>query len=183
MEDLAVIEQTAQVSGELANSYIIGSMTQAAGLPGGAQLQDQSVGLLADLGIEITAPTISETGAAPAILAAARASMARTAQAAGTALKNNPTKWAVALGIASAGVALSAGAYAWMTEDQQIRLEQIRQASALQAKALEGLNPEQRARVADTLAKTTFGAPPNYLIPVVVIGAIAGLYFFHQMNA
>jgi hypothetical protein len=149
--DLTKIEQTAEVSAELANSYVIGAMTTAAGLPGGDQLQTDSASLLADLGIDIMQPT--ESGVAAAAVVGIRAALAGNIRAVGTSLAKNPKQWAVALGIATAAGAASVGLYDWMTEDQQIAMEQIRQDAAVKAQALASLPPEDRQRVAEILAK------------------------------
>ena len=78
--NLAQIEQTAQVSAELANDYMIGGLAQTAGYPEGAELQDDVVRLMSSLGIDI-APVPVETGFILAgTLAAVRAGLSSGAK-------------------------------------------------------------------------------------------------------
>ena len=174
--NIAEIEQTAQVTSELANDYMIGALGEIAGLQGAAQLQTDVVGLLGDLGVEI-APPAPETGFIAA--AGIRLALWKTAKAGASQLAKNPKGWAAALGIASIGVAGAAGTYAWMTEDQTIQLEQIRSSAALQAETIKGMTPEQRAQLAQTLASATFVPPGAALWPWLAVGgALAAWWWF-----
>ena len=177
--DLMAIEQSAQVSAELANDYMIGGLSQVAGIEGGAQLQEDVIGLMSQLGVQIS-PVESESGFAALGVTAIRAALTKTATRGAAALAKNPKGWAAALGIAAGGVAVSAGAYQWMTADQQIELEKIRASAALQAQALEGLSPQQKMQVANGLASQTFAPPPMNLMPWIIGGAaLAGVWWFY----
>jgi hypothetical protein len=181
--DLAQIEQTAQVSAELANDYMIGGLSSTAGYAEGAELQDDVVRLMSSLGIDI-APVPVESGIVLAgALATVRASLATGAKKGAQALANNPSRWAIALGIAAGGVAASAGVYSWMTEDQQLELEKIRQSAALQAKLIQNLPPAQRTMLAQQYAKQTFSAGPPTLWPWLLVGgALAAWYVYKQRS-
>lgn len=181
--NLAQIEQTAQVSAELANDYMIGGLAQTAGYPEGAELQDDVVRLMSSLGIDI-APVPVETGFILAgTLAAVRAGLSSGAKKGAQALAANPARWAVALGIAAGGAAVSAGAYNWMTEDQQLELEKVRQSSALQAQLIQNLSPAQRQELAQMYASKTFSAPPPSLWPWLIVGgALAAWYVYKKRS-
>jgi hypothetical protein len=180
--DLTQIEQSAEVSAELANAYVIGALTTAAALPGGAELQAQSAGLLADLGVDVVDPLV-ESGA---VALGIRAALGTAVKEAGKSLAKDPKKWAVALGIATAGAAASVGFYDWMTEDQQIALAAIREDAALKAQALASLPPEERARVAEIIAHQTpqFGTSTPLWPFLLAGGALAAwVVFFKDKKA
>lgn len=174
--ELLQIEQASQVSAELANSYLIGGLTNAAGLPGGTELQDKSANLLASLGIEVSGAV--EAGfAAIASVAAVRASLAGTSQRAAAAIAANPKQWGIAVGSAVGLGAAGVGIYNWMSEDQQIALENIRQDAALKAEALAALPPDQRIEVAKILAEKTISLPSTNIMPWVIGGAVVAAFF------
>lgn len=181
--NLAQIEQTAQVSAELANDYMIGGLAQTAGYPEGAELQDDVVRLMSSLGIDI-APVPVESGFFLAgALAATRAGLSAGAKKGAQALAANPSRWAVALGIAAGGVAVSAGGYQWMTSDQQLELEKVRQSSGLQAQLIENLSPAQRQELAQMYAAQTFSSPPATLWPWLLAGgALAAWYVYKNRS-
>ena len=175
-QELLQIEQASQVSAELANSYLIGGLTDAAGLPGGIELQDKSVGLLASLGVEVSGS--SESGfASIASVAAVRASLAGTTRQAASSIAANPRQWGIAIGSAVGLSAAGVGIYTWMNEDQQIALENIRQDAALKAKALESLPEDQRIEVAKILANRTIELPSTNILPWVIGGAVVAAFF------
>jgi len=183
--DLTTIEQTAQVSAELANDYLIGELTQAAGLPGGPELKDSVVNLMGDLGIEVTHASfytpphngLAEAGWVAAAFAATRAALAGTAKSAAAAIVRNPKSWASAVAIAGGGIAVSAGAYEWMTADQNIQMEAIRVDAALKAAALEAVPESERAEIAMRIAQSKLSLPSTTILPWVIGGAIAGAAF------
>lgn len=181
MADITTIEQTAHVSAELANDYLIGELTDAAGLPGGGDLKDAVVNLMGSLGIEV-APSAVEAGWIVAGLAATRAALAGTARSAAAAIAKNPKAWGTATAIAAGGIAVSAGAYDWMTADQQIAMEAIRQDAALKAKALQAVPPEQRAEIALRIAEGKLSLPSTSIMPWLVGGAVVGLAFLFWQN-
>jgi hypothetical protein len=178
--NLTQIEQSAEVSAELANAYVIGALTTAAALPGGAELQAESSGLLADLGIDIIEP-VTETGIGAAVVGV-RAALAAAVKSAGSSLAKDPKKWAIAIGIATAATAGSVGLYDWMTEDQQIALAAIREDAALKAKALASLPPEDRARIAEIIAHQTpqLGTGPPLWPFLLAGGALAAWFVFFK---
>ncbi len=177
MPSLTTIEQGAQVGAVLANDYMIGALSEAAGVPGGADLQTAVVELLADLEIPI-APESGWIGAAVALrVTATRAALRASATRGAAMLAKDPTKWAIAFGVAATGTALAAGSYMWLTADQRIKLEQIDQAAAVQVAALKGMTPEQRSDLAMRVASSTMMALPSNLWPWLAAGTLLAGYW------
>jgi len=181
MSDLATIEQAAQVSAELANIYIVGGLTTASGLPGGVELQDQAVYLLAGLGIDAVPQESGVAGAAAGTLVAGitatRGALSGTMSQAAKEIARNPKRWALVTSTVIGAASLGAGGYMWMTEDQRIALEQIRADAALKAQALQSVPDDQRGEIAAILAKRQVQLPTKSILPWVVGGAALGVLF------
>lgn len=179
MPSLTTIEQGAQLGAILANDYMIGALSEQAGIPGGAELQTGVVELLADLDLAVGAPESGFMGAAVVMgrLATTRAALTASASRGAALLAKDPKKWALAFGIAATGVGVASGSYMWLTEDQRVKIQQIDAAAAVQVEALKGMSPEQRTQLALELARSTMAGMPSNLWPWLIGGGLLAGYF------
>jgi len=163
--------------GELASFYAIGAVAQAANIEGGDKLREQTVALLAEVAgrtgaIDLSAPVPAgvESGFwAQLGMAANWLRVTGAALLAGAAA--NP-------GFTLALIGSVGGIYTvhqWLTMDERIQIQRARELSGVLQGAINGMSPEERARV---VASAAGGLAPGMSTGRVVLwglGIGAGL--------
>lgn len=152
------VSELAGLMTELAEAYTIGGLTAAVGIQGGADLQRESIDLLAEVtwryGLlinPIQASFPAESGLAQAaakFVAAARDWL----RAGGRAALKTFSKQPGAV-ITAGAVAGSLGiVYTWLTADERVELQRLRENSELLRRSFNGLRPEDRHKAIGLLA-------------------------------
>ena len=180
--------QRAELSVELTGAFTVGRLGAAMGLPGGNALMTESANLLGDLALVPALP--AESGALAAKGAAAVAALwtasGRMLKGFASSVKNRPLLWASSLGV----VTLSAGGYAWMTEDETVRLEAIRAQMEGISKAIDAVAQNCEAGNAEACAALSQyikdasenmnppGAGAGYIFPALMVAGLIGIAYY-----
>ena len=170
------IEELGAVLAELAGAYTIGGLTRASGISGGGELQTQTIealaGMTSKLGLDLipafVQPESGWVAVASRFLTASRDWLTSAARGTVVALSKNP---ALTIGAGLIGGALYT-TYQWLTADERIELERIRQAAQVQRHAFDGMNKEDRARAFQQISGSLL--PPTRLANLLTWALIGG---------